>query len=338
MNIYICLLYTQSKMSDRKLFRIALAVLVIAGLATGGYFYWKNLPPKENGQEPAGGEETGREETGSETVSIRWLRDSGTRVSGGSVPYIHQLADGRYRLYYCGMGGILSAISDDGLSFTKETGTRIAPATGNESVVCDPSVVELADGRFRMYYKGSDRAEGGPGTAKHKIYSAISSDGLTFTREGLRIDSDQTDDYGWASVPEALKLPDGRIRIYYVTGDITNSNGIASAISTDGLTFTKETGARVRDFVDPAVIILENGQYLMLVANPGANRAVPAGIYSFISADGLTFDNRQTVIQESNVFDPTVIYLDGQTLRVYFGKMPAGGGEISTESATGTIQ
>lgn len=274
---------------------------------------------------------------------IAWTQDSGTRVSDGSVPYAMKLKDGRFRLYYCGMGGIRSAVSTDGLSFTDEAGTRLTgdPSSTYEKVVCDPTVVTLDDGRVRMYYKGGDGKQGGPGTAVHKVYSAISSDGLTFTREGLRIDSEKTGDRGWASVPEAIKLPDGRVRIYYVTGDIENNNGIASAISTDGLTFTKEPGTRVRNFVDPAVLRLGDGRFLLLVANPGANREVPAGIYSYVSSDGLTFGDRQTVLQQNSVFDPTVIQLDGSTLRVFFGAQSGGGPgqppSMSTQSATGRV-
>ena len=320
--------------NDRKLSRIALAGLVFGGLVFGCYSYWKNLPPKETGQEPDGGEE----ETGSETFSITWTKDNGARVTDGSVPYIYKLPDGRYRLYYCGQGGILSAISNNGLDFTKDSGVRIAPASGFESVVCDPTLVELADGRVRMYYKGADSSQGGPGQSIHKIFSAVSTDGLTFTREGLRIDSEKTDDRGWASVPEAIELSDGRVRIYYVTGDSEANNGIASAISSDGLAFTKESGVRVPNFVDPAILQLADGTFLMLVANPGFYQEVPSGIYSFTSADGLAFGNRQTVLAGNNIFDPTVVFLDGQTLRVYFGKIPADLGLPSTESATGIIQ
>ncbi|MEM3163930.1 MAG: hypothetical protein QXO51_00675 [Halobacteria archaeon] len=278
-------------------------------------------------------------------LSIEWTRDSGTRVADGSVPFGWRLADGRTRLYYCGKGGIRSAISSNGLDFADEPGTRMAPDPSStyERVVCDPTLVALEDGRVRMYYKGGDGKEGGPGTAVHKVFSAVSSDGLTFTKEGLRIDPDKTGDRGWASVPEAIKLPDGRVRIYYVTGDLENNNGIASAISNDGLTFTKEPGARVRNLVDPALLLLPDGRFLLLAANPGAYRDIPAGIYAYTSQDGLTFGDRQTVLQQSMVFDPTVLQLDGSTLRVFFGAQSGQGGpgqmpSMSTQSATGKVK
>jgi len=326
-------------MNDQKLSRIALGILLAAALGTGGYLYVKNRPAPEE-PSPAGGETGPAGEEEEAAFRVLWAKDPGTRIEGGSVPYIRQLSSGSYRLYYCGPGGILSAVSADGLAFTKEAGVRIAGSGGAESIVCDPTVVELSDGRVRMYYKGADR-DGGPGTAKHRIFSAVSADGLAFTKEGMRIDPDETGDGGWASVPEAIKLTDGRVRIYYVSADPAINNGIASAISNDGLNFSKEAGARVQDLVDPAILRLADGRYLLLAANPGGpagGQSVPPGIYSFLSDDGLTFTNRQAVTSESGALDPTVIYLSDQTLRVYFGKIPAEGGEPSTESATGTVE
>lgn len=77
-------------------------------------------------------------------------KDSGSRVSGGSVPFIMKLEDDRFRLYYCGRGGIISAISTDGLDFEKEPGIRIGQSFSDEfeNVVCDPTLVKLSD----IYY------------------------------------------------------------------------------------------------------------------------------------------------------------------------------------------
>src|SRR3989344_5856400 len=81
-----------------------------------------------------------------ETLSFSWEKDTGSRVEDGSVPFVHGLKDGKVRLYYCNNKGILSAISNDGLTFAKESGVRISPGTGFESIVCDPTIVNLPDG------------------------------------------------------------------------------------------------------------------------------------------------------------------------------------------------
>src|SRR3989338_7705037 len=61
-----------------------------------------------------------------EILSFSWEEDSGSRITGGSVPFVHKLNDGKVRLYYCsGDEGILSAISSDGLTFAKEQSVRI---------------------------------------------------------------------------------------------------------------------------------------------------------------------------------------------------------------------
>jgi hypothetical protein len=280
---------------------------------------------------------------------FEWTEDSGTRVSDGSVPYIQKLKDGRYRLYYCGPGGILSALSTDGLAFEKEGGVRLAPVPGAgnpESIVCDATLVDLPGGRVRMYYKGSN-GPGGPGQALHKVFSATSPDGLSFQREGLRIDSEQTGDRGWASVPEAFVLPDGRVRLYYVSGDFEAQGGIMSALSSDGLSFTKEAGARAKGLVDPAVTRLPDGRYLMLAAvlpaPPNAPQELrrPEGLYYALSDDGLAFGEPQPVLQERGVYDPTMIKIDEKTFRVYYGKdlsTQAGRPNIVTVSLTGRLR
>src|SRR3989344_3503547 len=206
-----------------------------------------------------------QQEPAAETLSFSWEKDSGSRIVDGSVPFVHGLKDGNVRLYYCNSKGILSAISKDGLAFTKEQGIRISQGTGFESIVCDPTIVDLPDGKMRMYYKGADSQNPGPGQSIHKIYSAISSDGLTFQKEGLRIDSETNGDNGWASVPDAMTLPDGRVRIYYVTAS-GMEHGIGSAISADGLDFAKEPGIRVPNLVYPALVRIAD-RYVLFAAD-----------------------------------------------------------------------
>lgn len=249
--------------------------------------------------------------------SITWTKDAGIRLTGAIVPYAYKLTDGRYRMYYCGTtGNIQSAISSDGLAFEVEPGVRLSPLySGNEVIICDPTVVQLVDGRFRLYYKGANK---GGIPAIHKIYSAISSDGLNFEREGLVIDSETSGDNGWASVPEVIKLSDGRIRLYYVSAE--GLRGFVSAISTDGRNFTKEE-AKIYDYVDPSITKLSDGRFLFVVAD-----FTPQGgtqLFSFVSEDGIHVDNAhpQSVIVES-VADPTIVKIRENTFRIYYWKIP----------------
>ncbi|MDP2916408.1 MAG: sialidase family protein [Dehalococcoidia bacterium] len=257
------------------------------------------------------------------TLEFVWTVDSGIRLEDATVPNIYRLEDGRLRMYYGGPGGILSAISQDGITFRKETGVRVPSGSPGspEMIVSDPTLVTQKDGRMRMYYKSAS-GPGGPGQSVHSIYSAISTDGLRFEKEGIRIDSQQTPDRGWASVPEAIVLPDGRVRLYYVSDGLDVKHGIVSAISDDGLNFTREE-TKLTGFVDPAVLRLADGSYLMLaVAFPfgSGSRLTDAapGIYSFLSEDGINFKDRELVLAGENNIDPAIVDLGDGAYRVYY--------------------
>ena len=49
-----------------------------------------------------------------------------------------------------------------------------------------PSVVQLTSGQYRMYYRSTQKIVSGP--KMYHVRSAISSDGITFTQEGIRIE------------------------------------------------------------------------------------------------------------------------------------------------------
>jgi len=224
-------------------------------------------------------------------------------------------------MYYGGQGGILSAITDDGLTFSKEPGVRVPSGSQDnpEMIVSDPTLVRLNDGRVRIYYKGAT-GPGGPGQSIHNVFSAISTDGLLFEKEGTRIDSQKTPDRGWASVPEAIVLPDGRVRLYYVSDGIDVKHGIVSAISNDGLNFTRE-GPVLTGFVDPSVIMLADGSYLMLAVtiSSGSEGIAKPGIYSFLSEDGINFqDPELLVLSGEHDIDPAIVDMGDGDYRVYY--------------------
>ncbi|MBC7259770.1 MAG: hypothetical protein H5T65_11030 [Chloroflexi bacterium] len=88
----------------------------------------------------------------------------------------------------------------------------------------DPDVMELPDGRLRMYF-----------FRERTVYSALSTDGINYTvEEGYRLTADEIWD------PNVIRLPDGRYRMYL------NHRDIISASSDDGMTFTLDDGVRVQ--------------------------------------------------------------------------------------------
>lgn len=256
-------------------------------------------------------------------IEFVWTVDPGVRLEDATVPNVYWIEDGRIRMYYGGQDGILSAVSDDGLTFSKEYGVRVPSGSQDspEMIVSDPTLLRLDADRVRIYYKGAT-GPGGPGQSVHNIFSAISRDGLLFEKEGVRIDSEQTPDRGWASVPEAIVLPDGRVRLYYVSNGLDVKHGVVSAISDDGLSFTREE-TRLSGFVDPAVVRLADGSYMMLaVAFPfgsgGKLTDAAPGIYSFTSRDGINFEDRRLVLAGEGNIDPAIIDLGDGAYRVYY--------------------
>ena len=186
----------------------------------------------------------------------------GVRLEDATVPYIHRLADGRFRIYYGGAGGILSAISEDGLTFQKEAGIRVPSGSlgSAEVIVSDPTLVVLKDGRMRMYYKGAS-GPGGPGQSVHSIFSAISSDGLNFTKEETKLT-------GFVD-PALVRLADGRYLMVAIAfplgpeGRLTDAEpGIYSFTSQDGINFKERRVVLAgENNIDPTIVDIGEGVY-----------------------------------------------------------------------------
>ena len=164
----------------------------------------------------------------------------GSKIAVDPAPYL--MEDGRIRLYYFDISttkteglqnnAIYSAISDDGVNFTQETGTRFKyPA------IFDPCVIKIGD-VWRMYV----------GTDDQKVLSATSSDGLIFDYEGVALTG--------GAIPNVV-YENGTY--YLFTG------GIDISTSKDGKTFTKtssrfDSGALT---ADPGVVKLGDKNYFM---------------------------------------------------------------------------
>jgi hypothetical protein len=169
----------------------------------------------------------------------------------------------------------------------------------SDKIIVDPSVVSLADGRFRIY--GNDTSEG----TRHVI-SLISDDGLKYTREpGYRIVSDSGHD---AFAPNVIVLPNGQFRMYLTDqrthiGD-QGAPAFISAISDDGLNFTWEPGERLRysgagnevgGIRNPCVVRLPSGKYRMYYVGLPTQTTMSSKVLSASSWDGLTWTRENGV-------------------------------------------
>ena len=207
-----------------------------------------------------------------------------------------RLLDGRYRMYgnYDTARGLIDSwISQDGIVFEKEAGSRL---TGFGIIW--PSVVILPDGRFRMYYTDQSNP------FDSAIKSAISTDGLNFiVEDGERL-TPLGSGYESEGImrPKVLPLGNSTYRMYYsaLSNDV---NRVLSAVSSDGLNWVREQGIRIdpQDFcpantrvMDPSDSYIDsNGvihQYIWTVKckNRYYKDAI-AGLFEFTSFDGLTF-------------------------------------------------
>ena len=206
----------------------------------------------------------------------------------------------------------------------------------------DGDILALSDGGYRMYagYMG-----------QHSIVSLRSDDGLSWSFEdGNRV--------GNGAFPDAVQLPDGRVRMYY-----QGSGAIVSAISSDGgLTFTQEPGTRVdpgwHGDIDPdnvgapTTVQLADGTYRMYYRagdedDRWMNR-LKSVILSAVSEDGLNFTPEAGVrVSPDDWINPTapddISYLDGPdamltsdgSVKLYFWGVQICTGVCLAESADG---
>ena len=196
-----------------------------------------------------------------------WRKEPGWRLAGSrpldsaklQAPCIVRDPAGGFRLFYTAVGPakpypicqgyILSAYSPDGVVFRPEPGIRLAPQPPLAHMalrVIAPSVVQCADGRWRMYFESR-----GAVAEPTVICSAISDDMLHWRHEpGIRLQG-----RGSVRAPRYLTLAGGCGRLYCCgieyaasgpAGGEVRSAGILSASSDEGLRFALESGYRLQ--------------------------------------------------------------------------------------------
>ncbi|MCB9823270.1 prepilin-type N-terminal cleavage/methylation domain-containing protein [Candidatus Nomurabacteria bacterium] len=167
-----------------------------------------------------------------------------------------------------------------------EDGLRLQPKDFGVQAgmpVADVSAIKLDDGSWRLYAFAQNKG----------VVSAVSKDGLNFVAEaGSRLPDG-------SGMPRAMKLEDGRIRLYFIT-----AGGVGSAISSDGLNFTVEKGLRVSPPAGLSEISgistpvkLDDGKYHTYFSElPKPGQMIKAvHIYSATSDDLLTWVNDEGI-------------------------------------------
>lgn len=166
-------------------------------------------------------------------------------------PTLVQTEDGTLRLYftYHAKGKTMPALySADAQSLTDDFSVNPNPALAlSKQALLDPAVAYL-NGMWH-HYTWIDKSE-------HNIHST-SKDGVTFTQ--------QDDVVLPMDFLGQVIATDGGLRFYGTTGQ-----GIGSATSTDGSTWTMDTGTRIQG-ADPGVTQLADGTYLMAYTSMNFN-------------------------------------------------------------------
>ena len=144
-------------------------------------------------------------------------------------------------------------------------------------------------------------------------------------------------------VPDAVVTPDGKVRIYVVESPVDGrcTEKLASYISTDGISFTKEAGWRLENgiSVDPEILRAKTGEWLMVLADgPGCSDGVQK-LYMTTSNDGLTWATPQKITgSDLSRLDPTGYEVSTNVFRIYYATAVAGAlGDKTYTIKRGTI-
>jgi len=161
-------------------------------------------------------------------------------------------------------------------------------------------------------------AQGPPaGPFTHQVLSASSPDGLTWTHDGVVL-------LEHASVPCAIVMPDGNLRIYYVdASQIPETANCAE--STDGGATFQALGLHIAGLtsekaVDPSIVRLKNGRYRLYyygaTGDPGADGT--HYVRSAISGDGVAFVEEGPALAYDGLVDPDVFKAGDRWLMFVF--------------------
>lgn len=209
------------------------------------------------------------------------------------APGIIALEEGGYRIFWNDYqkGGITSATSADGITFVKDQGLRITETlTGNNCFASHPWLVAI-EGGYRMYYGGKCEDNQPDG---YQIYTAFSSDGLSFQDEGIVIGTGEETGLTFAGHGRILKLKDGTYRMFFSantkTMESNEPSAILGAVSSDGIHWTLDAAITLEMGHDPA-IIWKDGKAHMYVSFLSRNtlHLISDNGYSFTPVSWMEF-------------------------------------------------
>lgn len=248
------------------------------------------------------------------TVTWELIEDSLNLGMSGVSPHVEKTPSGDRVWRSDGPSGTVVSMCNEAGVCTSESFTN-----GAGGPINDFTISQTPSG-LRAYFKQVD-----PRTSSQAIYSAPCLDttcltigAATLTTADMRVSSNVK---GWG-VPDPVRLPDGRIRIYNVESPTVGRclEKVASYISSDGITFTKEPGWRLEGgYVDTEVLRANNGDWLMILADIACTSSNNQKLFVSTSPDGLTWST-PAVLTGSGPFrlDPAGYEISANVYRIYY--------------------
>lgn len=249
----------------------------------------------------------------SSSDGLTWTHDSSEPlVEHASVPVAITQPNGNVMVYYVDASNRPEALgcirsTDNGASFTK------ANCVVNGSAVTrmvDFTVVQLENDQYRLYYFGSNGVSGDPAANEgdHKIYTAVSDDGISFTETG--------EVFAYPGLVDPDVFWNGSSWVMHVFS-ITESKTVV-ATSSDGTNFAKTNFLEPSGYGVNKPVTLTDGTFRMY----GFKQGQQDSIYSFTSADGLTWlqesGTRLAAPTGYEITDPSVVQLHDDTYKMFY--------------------
>jgi hypothetical protein len=263
--------------------------------------------------------------------SWSFSEDSVSLGLNGVSPHVQKTSKGD-RLWRSDMvpTGTAVTICDTSGNCTQETFS-----TGSAGPVSDFTVAKAPSG-WRAYFKSTDPSSQRILSAPCTTEECLSFGTPVLTSSDMVVPKEQK---AWG-VPDAVTLPDGRVRIYIVESDMSQKTScpenVASYISTDGISFAKESGWRLTGgYVDTEVLSTKKNKWVMIVADgPGCGSAngskKPQQLFITTSKNGLKWAKPKVLTKtDAGRLDPTGYEVKANTYRIYYAS-----GSISDNNYT----
>lgn len=159
----------------------------------------------------------------------------------------------------------------------------------------EPSVLRMSDGSFRIYYIGLGLDSATMAVFEHRVSVAVSTDGFTWTKQGVVFESDHSTYESTGIMCPAVVIKDGSFYLFYtmIDRDFSQFANIERgytglAVSSDGINFTRTSS-------EPVLNHGPEGSYFMsgaYAATPVINDSV---LYLYFS--GVYFTESPAVLK-----------------------------------------